>query len=315
MKNKIAVGIDIGGTNAELGWVNKDGKVLHRQIFKTADFTEIEQMVETIGNAINAQIKNLDHYEILGLGIGAPNGNFYKGTIEFAPNLHWKGVLPLAEMFAKKTGLTTKLTNDANAAAYAEHIYGAAKEMNNFLVVTLGTGLGSGIVVNGNVLYGATGFAGEMGHTKTMDNGRQCGCGRLGCLETYVSATGLARTTVELLAQSRQISVLRDKEKITSEDVFLAASSGDELALKAIKYTTTIFGKHLADYVALFSPEAIFLTGGLANAHSLLIPHTEEVMNQSVLKVFTNTVKIYPSALLKENAGLIGAAAMLFDID
>lgn len=308
---EISIGIDIGGTNIELGWLNSKGNILKQLSFKTELYPQAEQLVEAIGNIIIEENKQFSEDEILGLGIGAPNGNYYNGTVEFAPNLNWDGIVPLAEMFKKKTGIKSKLTNDANAAAYAEMIYGGAKKMSNFLVVTLGTGLGSGIVVNGKVLYGYTGFAGELGHTIVENNGRDCGCGRKGCLETYASATGIVNTIQQFLNSSKKESTLRTIPNIESENIFLAATNDDECALKAIEYTGTILGKALADYVALFSPEAIFLTGGLAKAHSLLIPATEKAMNENILKIFRDTVKIYPSELLGQNAGLLGAAAMI----
>lgn len=310
-QEKISIGVDIGGTNIEVGWIKKDGSTLHHLNFETKTYKTVEALVEIVGEAILQDNKKFDQYQILGIGIGAPNGNYYKGTIEFAPNLNWEGIIPLAQMLQEKTGLRTKLTNDANAAAYAEMIYGSAKSMSDFLVVTLGTGLGSGIVVNQQMLYGFTGFAGELGHTKALDNGRPCGCGRNGCLETYVSATGITKTINEMLTLSKKDSILRNIPKLDSKAIFEAALLKDELALKAIDYTGTILGKHLADYVAIFSPEAIFLTGGLAKAHSLLIPSVEKAMNENLLKIFRGTVKIYPSALIDNNAGLLGAAALM----
>ena len=308
---KISIGIDIGGTNIELAWVNSDGEILKHRKFKTSLFPQAEELVEAVGNIILKENKEFSKAEILGIGIGAPNGNYYNGTIEFAPNLNWDGIIPLADMFEKKTKIKSKLTNDANAAAYAEIIYGGAKKMKDFLVITLGTGLGSGIVVNGQILYGFTGFAGELGHTIVENNGRECGCGRKGCLETYVSATGIVNTMHQFLDSSKKESSLKIIKDFDSKDIFIAAKNGDECALKAINYTGTILGKALADYVALFSPEAIFLTGGLAKAHSLLIPTIEKSMNENMLKIFLNKVKIYPSGLLEKNSGLLGAAGLV----
>lgn len=308
---RISIGIDIGGTNIELGWVNSDGKILKYHKFRTKLYPEAEKLVEAVGNTILEGNNEFSNDEILGIGIGAPNGNYYNGTIEFAPNLNWDGIIPLADMFEQKTRLKSKLTNDANAAAYAEMIYGGAKKMKDFLVITLGTGLGSGIVVNGEILYGSTGFAGELGHTIVENNGRDCGCGRKGCLETYASATGIVNTMHQFLNASKKESSLRIIKNFDSKDIFLAAKNGDECALKAIDYTGTILGKHLSDYVALFSPEAIFLTGGLANAHSLLIPAIERSMNENMLKIFLDKVKIHPSELLEENSGLLGAAGLI----
>ena len=311
MKEKITIGIDIGGTNTELAWVKSNGSIIQHIKFKTKEYHQPNQLVEAVGNTIINENNNLNEYNILGIGIGAPNGNFFNGTIEFAPNLGWEGVIPLAKMFEDKTDLKAKLTNDANAAAYAEMIYGGAKEMQNFLVITLGTGLGSGIVVNGQILYGATGFAGELGHTIVENNGRQCACGRKGCLETYASATGIKKTINDFLSQTKIESILRNLDYISGKDIYIAAEKGDECAIKAIEYTGQILGLHLSDYIALFSPEAIFITGGLANAHSLLIPAIEKSINENCLKIFKDSVKIYPSKLLKQNSGILGAAALI----
>ena len=203
MSDKISIGIDIGGTNIEIGWVNSDGKILNQINYKTNKFKTGKEFTDFIAPIIIEENKKYD--SILGIGIGAPNGNFFTGSIEFAPNLGWDEVIPLAKLFIENTGIETKLTNDANAAAYAEMIYGNAKEMKNFVVVTLGTGLGSGIIVNGEMLYGSTGFAGEFGHIIIERGGRQCGCGRKGCLETYVSATGIVKTANELLTQTNSV--------------------------------------------------------------------------------------------------------------
>ena len=311
MKEDIAIGIDIGGTNIELAWVKPNGTILKHLKYKTELYSQADELVEVIGKAILNENNNFGNYNILGIGVGAPNGNYFNGTIEFAPNLGWKGIVPLAKMFETRTKLKTKLTNDANAAAYAEMIYGGATKMKNFLVITLGTGLGSGIVVNGQILYGATGFAGELGHTIVENNGRPCKCGRKGCLETYASATGIKKTIKQLLSQSKQESMLRDLNYTRGEDIYLAAKKGDECAIKAFDYTGEILGQHLADYIALFSPEAIFITGGLAKAYSLLIPAIEKSINENCLRIFKDTVKIAPSELLNKNAGLLGAAALI----
>ncbi len=307
MKDKISIGIDIGGTNIEIGWVNSDGKILNQVNYKTNKFKTGKEFANFIAPIILEENKKYDN--ILGIGIGAPNGNFFTGSIEFAPNLGWDHVIPLTKLFEQNTGLKTKLTNDANAAAYAEMIYGNAKQMKNFIVITLGTGLGSGIIVNGKMLYGSTGFAGELGHVIINEKGRQCGCGRKGCLETYVSATGIIKTTKELLTQSN--SVLKKTANFEAKDIFSAALNGDKLALKAIEFTSKILGKAIADYTALFSPETVFLTGGLAKSHSLLIPSIKSAMNNNMLKIFKNTVEIIPSKLIDDNAGLFGAAAMM----
>ena len=310
-KDRIAIGIDIGGTNIEVAWINNTGEFLHHRIYKTADFISAQSFVDEISTYILDTNKKLKNFEITGIGIGAPNGNYYTGSIEYAPNLQWEGKIELAEMLEHKTGIKTQLTNDANAAAIAEKLFGAARNMTDFVVVTLGTGLGSGIFVNGKILYGSTGFAGELGHTTAVENGRKCGCNRKGCLETYVSATGIVKTAKELSRLNQTDIEFTLKENLEAKDIFLAAQNHNKLALETIKYTANILGKSLADYVALFNPEAIFLTGGMAKSHHLLIPETEKVMNENILNIFKETVRILPSSLIERNAGLLGAAALV----
>jgi glucokinase len=312
MKENISIGIDVGGTNIEIAWVKSDGSILKHFEYKTNLFDQANDFVETVGNQIIYENKNFSTYNITGIGIGAPNGNNFTGSIEFAPNLEWEGIIKLSEMFKNKTGIKTLVENDANAAAFAENIFGGAKQMKNFLVVTLGTGLGSGIFVNGEILHGKTGFAGELGHTVAIENGRKCKCGKKGCLETYVSATAIVKTVKEFSRISKIESELNTIENLESKDIFKAAESGDNLALQSINYTTEILGKTLSDYTALFSPEAIFITGGMAKSHSLLIPKIETAMNENMLKIFKNTVQILPSELIDKNAGLLGAAALMF---
>jgi glucokinase len=312
MKGKISIGIDIGGTNIEVAWVDKEGNYLKHFNYKTKNFLMIEDLVESLGDLIREENIEFADYGIRGIGIGAPNGNYYTGSIDFAPNLPWDGFIPLATMMQAKTGLPVKLTNDANAAAYAEMKFGGAKGMKNFVLVTLGTGLGAGIVVNGEILYGSTGFAGELGHTTAIEGGRLCGCGKKGCLETYVSATGIVRTMTEVLASSEEDSILRSIRNPDSKDIFEAASAGDKLSLEIFRYTGKILGKQLADYVAVFSPEAIFLTGGLAKAHRLLLPPTRLAMEENMLTVFKNTAHLRVSELIEKNAGLLGAAGLQY---
>ncbi len=310
-KERIAIGIDIGGTNIEIAWINETGEFLDHRIYKTADFITAQSFVDEISTYILDTNKKLKNFEITGTGIGAPNGNYYTGSIDYAPNLQWEGKIELAEMLEHKTGIKTQLTNDANAAAIAEKLFGAARNMRDFVVVTLGTGLGSGIFVNGKILYGSTGFAGELGHTTAVENGRKCGCNRKGCLETYVSATGIVKTAKELSRLNQTDIEFTLKENLEAKDIFLAAQNHNKLALETIKYTANILGKSLADYVALFNPEAIFLTGGMAKSHHLLIPETEKVMNENILNIFKETVRILPSSLIERNAGLLGAAALV----
>lgn len=253
--------------------------------------------------------------EMAGIGIGAPNGNFYRGTIEYAPNLHWPGIVPLAEMFRECLQLPAVLTNDANAAAIGEMLFGSARGMKDFIVMTLGTGVGSGIVVNGALVYGHDGFAGEIGHTIFDPNGRKCNCGRKGCLETYTSATGVCHTARELLRRDERASVLRslDAAQLTAADIAQAAEQGDALALEVFEITGEILGLKLADAVAHTSPEAIFLFGGLANAGSLIFEPTQRHMERQMLNIFKGKVKLLPSGLRGGKVAVLGAAALAWN--
>ncbi len=307
MKQEIAIGIDIGGTNVEIGWIDNQGQIVEHHRIKTTEFDTAKELVDMVGQRILEVNSQLEDKKILGIGIGAPNGNYYNGTIEYAPNLNWDEVIPLAKMFEEKTGLPSKLTNDANAAAYAEMLYGDAQGMDDFLVVTLGTGLGSGIVVGGKVVHGYTGFAGELGHIVVSEEDRPCGCGRNACLETYASATGIVRT-VHKMQEEKGIEKTPD---LTAKQIYLSALEGDEISLKAFEHTSKVLGKSLTDYIALLSPEAIFITGGLAKAHEILIPKINEVVDKHSLKIFKDTCKILPSALIEQNAGMLGAAALI----
>lgn len=251
---------------------------------------------------------------MIGIGIGAPNGNYYKGSIEFAPNLRWHDVIPLCDMMKEYyPTLPIYLTNDANAAAIGEMIYGGAKGMKNFIMVTLGTGLGSGFVANGELVYGHDGFAGELGHIIVSPNGRQCGCGRQGCLETYVSATGVKRTAYKMMAKYNYPSELRTIpfNEMTAKIVAEAAEKGDMIAINTFKYTGKMLGEALANAIAITSPEAIFLFGGLAKAGNLLFEPTKDHMEMNLLKIYSNKVKLLPSQLDK-NAAIYGAAALVW---
>ncbi|MBU3677734.1 MAG: ROK family protein, partial [Chitinophagaceae bacterium] len=225
-----SIGIDIGGTNSVMGIVDKMGNIVFETTLNTHDYEQVNTFVDACYNSLKSEIQRIGPSHFKGIGIGAPNGNFYKGTIEFAPNLRWKGIIPLADLFSARFHLSATVTNDANAAAMGEMMHGAAKGMSDFMMVTLGTGVGSGFVANGKMIYGHDGFAGELGHVIVEKNGRLCGCGRKGCLETYASATGIVRTAHEFLEKETRDSVLRDKDKITSKDIFLAAEAGDALA-------------------------------------------------------------------------------------
>ena len=270
MEKPYVVGMDIGGTNTVFGIVDQRGNVLATDSVKTQSYAKIEEYVEAVSSKLIPLIESVGGVEkIKGMGVGAPNGNYYNGTIEFAPNLPWKGVIPLAALFEEKIGVPTALTNDANAAAIGEMTYGAARGMKDFIMITLGTGVGSGIVINGQLVYGHDGFAGELGHVVVRrENGRACGCGRKGCLETYCSATGVARTAREFLVARPEPSLLRDipAEEIVSKDVYDAAVKGYKLALDIFEFTGRILGEALSDFIAFSSPEAIVLFGGLAKS-------------------------------------------------
>ena len=248
--------------------------------------------------------------------VGAPNGNYYKGTIEFAPNLPWKGVIPLAALFEDKLGIPTALTNDANAAAIGEMTYGAARGLRDFIMITLGTGVGSGIVVNGQLVYGHDGFAGELGHVIVERDGRICGCGRKGCLETYCSATGVARTAREFLVARSEPSLLREipAEEIVSKDVYDAAIKGDKLALEIFEYTGNILGRALADFIAFSSPEAIILFGGLAKSGDLIMKPIQKAMDENVLKIYAGKTKLLLSQLKDADAAVLGASALGWEV-
>jgi glucokinase len=307
--------MDIGGTNTKIGLVAHDGQCLAQADLSTTDYPDVNKYVAAVRTEIDRMISaSKTPVALTGIGIGAPNGNYYHGTIEHAPNLVWKGIVPLADMFRTFYPVPVALTNDANAAAIGEMLFGGAKDMRNFIVITLGTGVGSGIVVNGELLYGHDGFAGEIGHTIFDPQGRDCGCGRHGCLETYASAGGIVRTVFELLANSREASELRDIpfDTMTSKMVAEAAQRGDTIALQAFDRTGYILGLKLADSVAHLSPEAIFLFGGLAKAGDLIFKPTHRYMEENMLAIFKNKVKLLPSGLTHGNVAILGAAALIY---
>lgn len=313
---KLAIGIDIGGTNISYGLVTKDGTVKLKESFPINDFSDVNKFVDYISERINHSLAGLsDDYKLVGIGIGAPNGNYYNGSIEYAPNLKWEGKIPLASMLSEKTNLPAFLTNDANAAAMGEMIYGNAKGVKDFFMVTLGTGLGSGFVANGKMILGHDGFAGELGHAIFDVNGRQCNCGRKGCLETYASASGIVRTIKELLTESEEPSILRkiNLDDISSEMIYRAALENDSLALKAFDYTAYVLGVMLANAVAITSPEVIFLFGGLANAGDLIFKPTKKYMEEYLLENYKNKIELKPSALSENDAAILGAAALVWD--
>ena len=314
-KTKVTIGVDIGGTNNVFGFVDKNGKIIYSSSIPTHSDKDANQLFERLFNEINTSYKKFENeYKLVGIGIGAPNANYYKGTVEMPPNLNW-GMVNVLELIKRYTPLPSAITNDANAAAIGEMIFGAAKGMKNFIVITLGTGLGSGIIVNGDLVYGNDGFAGEIGHTIVFPNGRECGCGRKGCLETYASATGIRRTVFELISSTNIQSKLREKsfEELTSKEIADAANAGDKLALAAFDYTAKILGMKLADSVAYLSPEAIILFGGLALAGDLIFEPTKKYMEENLLNIFKNKVKILPSALPGADAAVLGSSALIWN--
>ena len=312
----ISIGIDIGGTNTVFGIVDKEGNCLYKDNLSTYISDDARVFTAALSEKIKNSIKDLGAGVVLkGIGIGAPNGNFYNGTIEFAPNLAWKGIVPLVEYFGDHFDVPVFLTNDANAAAIGEMVYGGAREMKNFIMITLGTGLGSGIVVNGQLVYGNDGFAGEVGHVVVKENGRKCGCGRRGCLETYCSAPGIKRTAFELMLDSNEKSALHEYtfKKLNSKIVAEAAADGDELALKVFDITGEILGKSLANSVAYTSPEAFFIFGGPAQAGDLIFKPTRKYLEENLLQIYKGKVKVLPSQLPIGNAAIVGASALVWN--
>jgi glucokinase len=318
MDSTYVVGIDVGGQTSKLGVVDARGAVLAQTVIRTDTYSEVEPYIAELAEAVKKVIKESGtEGKVRGIGVGAPNGNYYTGTIENAPNLLWgRQKVEFAKLLSEAMdGLPVALTNDANAAAVGEMTYGAARGMKNFIMITLGTGVGSGIVINGEVVYGHDGFAGELGHTSAVrNNGRVCGCGKTGCLETYASATGVARTAREWLELSDEPSLLRDLDSIASKDVYDAAKEGDNLALKIFEFTGKILGRSFADFIAFSSPEAIVLFGGLARAKEFLLEPMETAMNDNVLPLWRNKVKIVFSQLKESDAAILGASALAWEL-
>ena len=312
MKN-VAVGIDIGGTNTVMGIVTEDAIILAEKSIPTQNFVELADYISALASGIKDLLLKAEGYTLKGIGIGVPNGNYYTGTIEMAPNLPWKGRVMLADELKRHFDCKIVVTNDAKAATIGEMVYGGAKGMKNFVMITLGTGLGSGVVVNGSLVYGSDGFAGEFGHVTAVPGGRICGCGRQGCLETYASATGIKRTAFELLAKYPDASKMREIPftELTSKDIYTFATQGDQLALKAFDITADILGRKLADLCTVISPEAIFIFGGLANAKELIVDATKVYLERYMMPVFKDKVKVLPSALLGTNIAVLGASALV----
>lgn len=311
----VILGVDIGGTNTVFGYVDDSGHCLHEASMPTKSEEPAEKFFERFYATESKAFAGLkDRCRLLGIGMGAPNANYYRGTIEQPPNLKW-GFVNVVQTMKKYYGIPVALTNDANAAAIGEMVFGAAKGMKDFIVITLGTGLGSGIVANGQLIYGADGFAGEIGHTVYDPAGRDCGCGRKGCLETYVSASGIRRNVYELLAKRNTASEFRDVSfnTLTAKMISEAAQRGDAIALEAFAMTGEILGFKLADSVAHTSPEAIILFGGLAAAGDLLFKPTHRSLEQHLLPIFRNKVKLLPSGLPSGNAAVLGSSALMWN--
>lgn len=313
------IGLDLGGTNAVFGIVDSHGYIKATTAIKTQAYGSAEDFVASATEALQIIIEQVGGVsKIKGMGIGAPNGNFYNGTIERAANIAWaKGIVPLAEMFNKALGIPVALTNDANAAALGEMTYGVAKGMKNFIMLTLGTGVGSGIVVNGQLVYGSDGFAGELGHViMVREGGRLCGCGRHGCLEAYCSATGVARTARELLEKTDEPSLLRElnADDITSLDISIAAGKGDKMAKDIFEFTGKMLGEACADFATFSSPEAFVFFGGLVKAGELLMEPIRRTYDESVMPIFRGKAKFLVSGLDGASAAVLGASAIGWDI-
>ena len=315
----LVIGIDVGGQTAKCGVVDARGNIVAQTVISSENTSNPDEFVTALAEALNRIIVEAKaEGSIRGIGVGIPNGNFYTGVVENAVNLVWakEGNIPFAKMLQEQmNGIPVSLTNDANAAAVGEMTYGAARGMKNFIMITLGTGVGSGIVINGEVVYGHDGFAGELGHTCAVrHNGRACGCGKTGCLEAYCSATGVARTAREWLEMSDEPSELRSLDKITSKDVYEAAKDGDKLALKIFEFTGRILGEKLADFIEFSAPEAIVLFGGLARSKEFLTEPILKAMNDNVLPLWRGKVNLVYSSLKESDAAILGASALAWEL-
>lgn len=314
----LAIGVDIGGTGTKFGIVDRNGNVLFSSEMSTKKHKHVETFIDELYEHLKVLVdKSGGTGRMRGIGVGAPNGNYYTGTVEYAPNLPWKGIIPLAKLIQDKFQLPTVLTNDANAAALGEMMYGAAKGMKDFIMITLGTGVGSGIVANGSLILGHDGFAGELGHTISIPDGRlHPGTGKHGSLEAYASATGLSMTAIEMLSKTKTKSILRGipKEEIDSKKVYEAASKGDKLAIEIFEFTGRILGIALANFVMFSSPEAVILFGGLTKAGEFILRPTREHMEANLIQVFQNKVKILVSHLKESDAAILGASALAWEI-
>ena len=319
INKEFVIGIDVGGQTTKCGVVDARGQVLSQTVIRSDDTDDENVYISTLADSLHTLIAAADVVDnVRGIGVGAPNGNYYTGTIEFAPNLKWGGnkVIPFSKLLSEKMdGIPVSLTNDANAAAVGEMTYGAARGMKNFIMITLGTGVGSGIVINGEVVYGHDGFAGELGHTCVVrNNGRTCNCGKQGCLEAYCSAIGVAKTAQEWLSAGDEPSKLRECDTISSKDVYDAAKEGDALALRVFEYTGNLLGRQFADFVAFSAPEAIVLFGGLARAKEFLYEPILNAMNDNLLSIWKGKVKILFSSLKESDAAILGASALAWEL-
>jgi len=318
MEKSLVIGIDIGGTNTVFGVVDARGTILYSGGIETGSYKVFDDYLTALTNGLKGIIEKAGGADLIrGIGVGAPKGNYYNGCIEYASNLPWKGVIHLAQLISDNTyQIPVVITNDANAAAIGEMTYGVARGMKDFIEITLGTGLGSGIVIDGALVYGHDGFAGELGHVIIRRNGRPCGCGRNGCLEAYASATGVARTAREFLMQRTDPSLLREinPEAITSKDVTKAAEKGDKMALEIYEFTGNILGEALADFIAFSCPEAIVLFGGLTKAGKLLFNPVKKSMEANVLKDFQGKTKLLVSQLAGSDAAVLGASALGWEV-
>jgi len=312
------VGVDIGGTGTKFGIVDNVGNVLFASEISTKKHEQVHTFIDELHQELSVLIEKVGGVgRIKGIGVGAPNGNIYTGNIEYAPNLPWKGIIPLARMLQDKFKIPVRLTNDANAAAVGEMMYGAAQGMKDFIMITLGTGVGSGIVANGQLIYGHDGFAGELGHTTIIPNGRlHTGTGKKGSLESYASATGVAQSAIEILETTDRPSLLRDipKTELNSKAVFEAATKGDEVAIEVFAFTGKVLGMALANFVMFSSPEAIILFGGLTKAGDLILKPTREHLEANVIEIFQNKVKILVSHLKESDAAILGASALMWEL-
>lgn len=311
MIEPLALGIDIGGTNTAFGIVNRRGEIVVKGSLPTTGHGTVEDFIAALKGELLPIIEKTGRNNIIGAGIGAPNGNFFTGDIVFAPNLPWHGVIKMTKLVGDALGLKATLTNDANAAAIGEMMYGAAKGMKDFILVTLGTGVGSGFVANGQLIYGHDGFAGELGHVIAIRDGRKCGCGRNGCLEAYASATGIVYSAEELLQECEDDTILRQHQgKITAKLIHEAAEQGDAFAIDLFEFTARILGQTLADAVAITSPQAIIFFGGLAKAGGLLLSRVHKHLEENLLNIYKNKITLLQSALPDADAAILGASAL-----